>query len=305
MSRAAKVLATVLAALTVGFFGSVPAVADERLVGGAGAQPSPAVQDQRDRLRDGAVVIRASGAQNDGIGAGTIVAVAGNTVRIVTANHLAAFGSLTLRFEDGSKIPAHIVVTLPGRDLAIVEAVVPAPLATSLHAAPIGEPQTRAAVHVWGSGYDGPAFEPAAISTVGAELPDGAVDGRYALRCALCHEGDSGGGVFDERGRLVGVYVGYFGGTADRVSVAELPADAARLARETPFPPAIVGDAQSPAWKIARSNTSTIPVTVAALGGSPATTAERNVASISDVSAVASAAGRATSMVRAAAKSSR
>lgn len=189
-----------------------------------------------DRLADGAITIRASGATADGIGSGTIIARNGTTIRVLTAKHVATFGSLTIRFEDGTRVAAHLLSSMPDRDLAVVEADVPAALAPSLHAAIVAAPRAQDAVHVWGSGLNGPAFEPGAVGSVGADLPDGAAHGRYALACNLCHEGDSGGGVFDTQGRLVGVYIGYFSGNAERISVAESPLEATRIARAMPFP---------------------------------------------------------------------
>ena len=188
-----------------------------------------------DRLVDGAVTIRASGATVDGIGSGTIVAKNGSTIRVLTAKHVATFGTLTIRFEDGTRVPAHIVSALADRDLAVVEADVPAALASTLHAVTVAQPRSADSVHVWGSGLSGPAFEPGAVTNVGMDLPDGAPRGRYALACELCHEGDSGGGVLDPPGRLVGVYIGYFQTGAARVSIAESPFEAARVANEMPF----------------------------------------------------------------------
>ncbi len=179
------------------------------------------------RLDEGAVVLRASGIHSDGVGAGTIVGIVGTTVRIITAKHVATFGALTVRFGDGERFPAHIVESFATRDLAIIEAEAPPEIAATLHAAPLAEATSRASVHVWGSGLNGPSFEPASTDRIGAPLPDGAAHGRFAMACTLCHEGDSGAGVFDEQGRLVGVYIGYFAeSTASRVSVAET-ADAA------------------------------------------------------------------------------
>ncbi|GAC1311404.1 MAG: hypothetical protein NVSMB21_20780 [Vulcanimicrobiaceae bacterium] len=194
-----------------------------------------------DRLADGAVTIRASGATVDGIGSGTIVAKNGTTIRVLTAKHVATFGALTIRFEDGTRVPAHVSSAVPDRDLAIVEADVPASLAAELHAVTVAEPRSQDSIHVWGSGLNGPAFEPGAVARVGGDLPDGAAHGRYALACALCHEGDSGGGVFDLQGRLVGVYIGYFETGSTRVSVAESPFEAARVANSMPFPTTVAG----------------------------------------------------------------
>ncbi|GAC1300319.1 MAG: hypothetical protein NVSMB19_06690 [Vulcanimicrobiaceae bacterium] len=210
-------LATFVAALALAAFGGTAANA-------------------ADRFADGAITIRASGATMDGIGSGTIVARSGTTIRVLTAKHVATFGALTIKFDDGTRVSAHLLSAMPGRDLAIIEADVPAALAPSLHAATLAAPRAQDAVHVWGSGLDGPGFEPGAVGSPGAELPDGAARGRYALACELCHEGDSGGGVFDGQGRLVGVYIGYFGADAGRISVAESPLEAVRIARGIPFP---------------------------------------------------------------------
>jgi len=233
------------------------------------------------RASDGAVVIRASGATSDGMGAGTIVAVEGTTVRIVTAKHVATFGALTVRLPDGTKVAAHVVEASPDRDLAVIEAKTTPDLAAGLHVAPIADATSQTTIHVWGSGLNGPELEPGRVARVGAPMPDGDPRGRFAIACDLCHEGDSGGGVFDERGRLVGVYIGYFEDTdTPRVSVAEATGDAVE--------------------KIARSKTSISPSsTVVSNAASPAI-AKRNAASNASVSAVASDRGRSSAIVLAA-----
>jgi len=200
---------------------------------------APLVASAGDRDVEGAVTIRASGETMDGVGAGTIVARSGTTIRILTAKHVATFGALTVRFDDGTRVAAHLLSAMPERDLAIVEADVPTELAARLHAATIAAPHAQDAIHVWGSGLSGPAFEPGAVTRVGADMPDGAANGRYALACGLCHEGDSGGGVFDARGRLIGVYIGYFPMHVGRISVAESPLEAVRLAQALPYPTTI------------------------------------------------------------------
>jgi hypothetical protein len=204
------------AALLTGLLGSFG------LASGAQAEP--------ERAADGAVVVRASGAVMDGIGAGTIVAVTGSSVTVLTAKHVADIGPLTLKFADGTKAEAKITSEIAGRDLALVTADVDPTFAATLHVAPVAAPKANLPVHVWGSGVTGPAFEPAAIDKVGAVLPDGAIHDRYTLHCALCHEGDSGAGVFDARGNLVGVFVGYFEMSDGRLGVAEEPLTGAALA---------------------------------------------------------------------------
>jgi S1-C subfamily serine protease len=168
-----------------------------------------------------------------GIGSGTILAVNGTEVRVLTANHVAIFGSPRLRFDDGTVVPAHIVMQNAAHDLAIIAANVDPVRAATLHPATVAAPHSNEAVHIWGSGYGGPAFETGAIAAVGAKMPDGPANGRYALGCDTCHQGDSGGGIFNVQGQLVGVYVGYFVmDSGPRISVAEVPtADALNVAR--------------------------------------------------------------------------
>lgn len=188
----------------------------------AGAEP--------ERAAEGAVVVRALGSVSDGIGAGTIVAVEGSSVTVLTAKHVATYGPLSLKFADGTRASAKISSLVRDRDLALVTANVDAGYAATLHVARVGAPKPNAPVHVWGSGIDGPAFEPGAIDKVGAVLPDGATRNRYTLSCNLCHQGDSGAGVFDGRGNLVGVFVGYFDMDNGKLGVAEEPLDETALA---------------------------------------------------------------------------
>ncbi len=207
---------TVLAALLV----ALPV----SLAGGA-AQAAEA-----DRSSEGGVVVLATSGSHHGIGAGTVVAKAGASLLILTAAHVATFGVLELRLADASEVPARLVSVMPGRDLALIEAALPENLAAQLQAAPLARPLAAEVVHVWGSGNDGPAFETGTVTSVGRNLPDGAPRGRYAFGCALCHEGDSGAGLFNERGELVGVYIGYFALEHARISIAELPATAVEIA---------------------------------------------------------------------------
>jgi S1-C subfamily serine protease len=182
-----------------------------------------------DRSAEGAIVVLATHDAHQGIGAGTVVAKSGTLVRVLTAAHVATYGSLQVRLDDGVKVPAHLVAILPGRDLALIDAELDADDAASLRVAPLANPRAEQAVHVWGSGNDGPAYETAVVESVGRAMPDGPPHGRYALGCKLCHQGDSGAGVFDGRGELVGVYIGYFEMASGRLSVAEAPESDLRI----------------------------------------------------------------------------
>jgi len=254
-------------------------------LGFAFALLSPSIAHAAARGGDGGVVILADSGSVHGIGAGTIVGVDGAHVRIVTAKHVATFGSLRVRLDDGTQFPAHVFALSTNHDLAVVEADLDPTIAATLHAAPIAQPRSNEPVYAWGSGNDGPAYEPAATLRVDAAMPDGAANGRYALACNLCHRGDSGAGIFDRRGELVGVYIGYFEFETGRLSVAEHPLDIVTLATLGSTP------------KIARSNTSPTPAIVASSGAVAPTTAPRSVPSISASSATASASGRGTDIV--------
>lgn len=174
-----------------------------------------------DREAEGSVIVLATHGTARGIGAGTVIDKSGTHIRVLTAAHVATAGTLRVRLEDGSEAPAQMVAAIPGRDLALIEADVTAAGAARLLPASLGQARSAEAVHVWGSGNDGPAYETATIETIGRDLPDGAPHGRYAIGCALCHKGDSGAGIFNARGEIVGVYIGYFEIGAGRVSVAE------------------------------------------------------------------------------------
>lgn len=243
------------------------------------------------RSHDGAVVVVAHGALDDGIGAGSVVAVSGGHVRVITAKHVATFGPLTVRFDGGVAAQAKIVKLVAGQDLALVDATVDPVFASTLRVAPVGRPRADEPVHVWGSGVDGPAFEPGAVEARASELPDGPARSRFAIACELCHEGDSGGGVFTSDGTLVGVFIGYFSLYDGRMSIAELPLDEATIAS------AGSSETASSALNIARSNTSTTPAMAEASSFSPSTKALRTVPSSKTSSAPASSLGRGTPVV--------
>jgi hypothetical protein len=185
---------------------------------------------------DSAVQVTALTPTLRGTGAGTIVAIAGGHVRIITAKHVAVFGKLAVQFASGASAPASILSLVPGHDIAVIEAVVTPEVAGQLHAAALGFARPHESVHVHGNGSGGQGSEVASVTELGGEMPDGPAHGRYELSCNLCHPGDSGAGVLDASGAIVGVYVGYF--TYDsgaRVGVAEIPEEAVRVAMTTPY----------------------------------------------------------------------
>ena len=99
-------------------------------------QTHPATASER--ARSGGVVILADAGLHHGIGAGTVVAIDGDRVEIVTAKHVAVYGSLRVRLEDGTSVPAWISSLVPDRDLAIVDADLPDVAIAGLRPARIG-----------------------------------------------------------------------------------------------------------------------------------------------------------------------
>jgi hypothetical protein len=184
------------------------------------------------RFAEGAVVVTALKTTERGFGAGTIVEISGNTVRIVTAKHVATFGALTVQFDAGHSAPARILALMPDHDVAVIEATIDPSVSGQFRVAATGAPRAKEIVHVWGSGFDGPALKKASVTETGGALPDGQpARGRYELACGNCVIGDSGAGVFNPQGELVGVYVGFFTyDTGERVGLVEAPVDAVRAA---------------------------------------------------------------------------
>ena len=143
--------------------------------------------------------------RQDAIGAGVIVAIGSNSLRVVTAKHVADAGDVTV-WIDRTPYPAEIVRTFWHRDLAVVDALIPhRRLATLARAnvgrvASAGEPLT-----IWGEDDAGPRLERGTL--VAPRAPYGDPQGAPLLgfACAGCRQGDSGGGVFNEDGRLLGV----------------------------------------------------------------------------------------------------
>lgn len=180
----------------------------------------------------GSVVVLGSDGTMRGTGAGTVIDVFGEHVRILTAKHVAVFGNLVVRFNPTTSFPAHVVDLEEGHDVAVIEAIVPLRTASELPVATAGVAREDEQVVIAGTDANGlPDRESAQVTQTRGELPDGPANGRFALSCALCHVGDSGAGVFDSTGALVGVYVGFWTyDDGDRVSVAENPMDGRKAA---------------------------------------------------------------------------
>lgn len=140
------------------------------------------------------------------LGSGVVVSKSGSALVVATAAHNVATGGLTVRTRSGELLNVLKVATIPGFDLAL--------LTTSAHVGPVftatfGSPKLGAPVHVWGHRLDKPDVESSgSILDLDPVLPEGPANGRFAIDCQTCGHGDSGGGVFDADGRLIGILEG-------------------------------------------------------------------------------------------------
>lgn len=140
------------------------------------------------------------------LGAGVVVSQSGSSLVVITAAHVVAADGLVVTTANGQVLNAMTITRLPGFDLAIIT--------TSSYFGPvrrakIGSPALGTPIHVWGHRLAHPFIESAgSISDLDPVLPEGPANGRFAIDCPSCDHGDSGAGVFDSAGRLVGILEG-------------------------------------------------------------------------------------------------
>ncbi len=157
---------------------------------------------------------------SEAVGAGVILAVSPNVI-VLTAGHLAARKNLAVRTFAGEQL--HIVAEYPvaDRDLALIVASGPCTGCEAAETA--GSILTGAPIHVWGNPFGRRYVESSGtIADLHPAIPGFATNGRFALACDTCDVGDSGAGVFDERGRLLGIVTeGWEGGKGPKRVIAE------------------------------------------------------------------------------------
>lgn len=140
------------------------------------------------------------------IGAGVLVARDGDVLTIATAAHVVTQKG-TLQILDVTRRIYYRVLdvqTLPDYDLAFIQviasdqfAVVPAQIASPV----TGEP-----VAVWGNTGDGFwVLAGGSVLQTSARIPGVFGSPRITISCQTCTFGDSGSGVFDAQGRLLGI----------------------------------------------------------------------------------------------------
>lgn len=180
--------------------------------------------------------------RSEAVGAGVMIAVTPNVI-VMTARHLAARKNLTLRTWSGEMLRILAEYEVADRDVALIVASGPC---TGCEAAETSDSISYGeAIHVWGN-PQGKRYVVSLGRVVDLQptIPGFATNGRFALACDTCDVGDSGGGVFDERGRLLGIITeGWDGGASGVKRVIAEPANHA-LAR---VPLEYIAQSDSPA----------------------------------------------------------
>jgi hypothetical protein len=181
------------------------------LFSGFAAERASALSPE-ESTRASAVAVASIVGTHRGNGAGVVLSVSGTTVRILTAKHVATFGTTITAAIDGAEpAPATLVYADPSRDLALIDAHVSADVAAAARPARVGAVGAlHENLHLWGESHGILAVEHGDLALTGSTLPDGPAQGRFAFACSVCHQGDSGAGVFDADGTLVGIYLGFY-----------------------------------------------------------------------------------------------
>ena len=174
-----------------------------------GSTRSSALAQQRDEVPASVVLLAGSVDGKPAYGCGVIVNERRDSVEIITAGHNLAIGRLELITVAGERLALRSSVRLPNSDLAVLVTERPRrayEVAELAKETPIGS-----RVRLWGPIKSQPftahVGRVRAIDPRVTDAPDNAV----ALDCEQCNHGDSGTGIFDDRGRLVAIVTaGYF-----------------------------------------------------------------------------------------------
>ncbi|HKU68053.1 MAG TPA: serine protease [Candidatus Baltobacteraceae bacterium] len=140
------------------------------------------------------------------IGAGVVVARDADTLTLATAAHVIEQHG-TPRILDQSRTSYYEVLgvqTVPDYDLALVRVRAHADFDVAPPAPAL--PENGEPVWIWG--HTGTGFWRLATGTVRdavAQIPGTSGGSRITIECETCSHGDSGSGVFDAQGRLLGI----------------------------------------------------------------------------------------------------
>lgn len=203
-------VARVVFALAFAVLGATPAAANEFRGGAFGLGLSAArPPDLGDAPPASVVLIQGALGSRVGYGCGVIVADRRSSIVILTAAHNLVMQRPDLITVNGEWLRIHATTILVGHDLALIEADRPDGAFAVAQLAPQPAPGNR--VRVWGPIEDRPfTLHDGVVRPLDPRVT-GVPDGAFAIDCADCDHGDSGTGIFDDRGRLLGVVTsGYF-----------------------------------------------------------------------------------------------
>jgi S1-C subfamily serine protease len=163
---------------------------------------TPAVANVALDDRDLTVVITTGVGDATAIGAGVVIRRE-DGLAILTAAHVLADGKLPeVRSADGLRFAVRSIERIPGHDLALIYADPPP---TPQHVAVAGRPAIGEPLVLWGHPLGKPfILAHAMVLDVDVKFATGPAD-RFTIACPTCDIGDSGAGVFDERGTLIGI----------------------------------------------------------------------------------------------------
>jgi S1-C subfamily serine protease len=152
--------------------------------------------------RDLVVLIVASSGGSAQVGAGVVIGRGGG-LTILTAGHVVPEGFLAaVRSPDGVPLEVQSIERIPGHDLALLyTAARAAPVRVAVHA----RPTSGEALFLWGHPRGKPFILARAIVVDVDPKFDREPAGRFTIACPTCDMGDSGAGVFNERGGLLGI----------------------------------------------------------------------------------------------------
>jgi len=143
----------------------------------------------------------------DAIGAGVVVSLRPHGLRVITARHVADRGAVTV-WIGRRPYPAEVVRTFADRDVAVVDAIVPDDVCRHATAATAGSAAGPGdAILIWGETAGSADIKAGSVVAAGWAPPGAVTAPLLRIECASCRRGDSGGGIFDMEGRLLGILV--------------------------------------------------------------------------------------------------
>ena len=165
---------------------------------------APAAADVTLDGRELTVLITTSSTEGTMIGAGVVFGRSAD-LTVLTAAHVLKESSMpVLRTRDGRQIEVRSIEKVPGHDLALIHITPPeAPFRSAVP----GRPVAGESLTVWGHPR-GRAFTRSRGMVLDIDPQLAIVPDRgFTIACPSCDIGDSGAGVFDERGNLLGILV--------------------------------------------------------------------------------------------------